>query len=239
MISFAPTPVFSGTWYHHRPSVPSPLSSSPVRASSPLSPSENNTLSMSQRHTQSSPIQPSSKSKYASRPTRPNPVVRKREDAQDMRRRNFLQSVRQKSEEKQWLRRDIEGQLLKASYLDTMDLLSHGAPELSDADIEDAMALEAQFQQQLRQRHNGNLAAATAAGDDMAMYDDELPPDEDEEMDALVASYQEQVAVPTQRPESPSTMTDDDYDDIFAELIAQERQRLPSTSEDVQMDTAE
>lgn len=99
-----------------------------------------------------------------------------------------------------------------------MGRLAHGAPELTDADIEDAMTLEKQFQQPTQ---NG-------ADDDMAM-DDEMLPDEDAEMEAMVASYQEQMAPAQQqqqqqqRPVSPS-MLDDDYDDIFAELIAQEQQ---------------
>lgn len=63
---------------------------------------------MSQRQTQSSPIQPP-KFKFASKATRPNPVMRRREDAQTQRRKNFLQSVRDKAEDKAWQRRDIEG----------------------------------------------------------------------------------------------------------------------------------
>ncbi|KAI5462549.1 hypothetical protein BGZ63DRAFT_217240 [Mariannaea sp. PMI_226] len=109
MLSVAPAPIFSGSW-DHRPSVSSPLSSSPVRASSPLSPVEKN--SFPQRQVQSSPIKPP-KFKYASRPTRPNHVAfRKREDAQEGRRRLFLQNVRQKSDDKVWQRRDIEGQVI-------------------------------------------------------------------------------------------------------------------------------
>lgn len=107
MLSFAPSPIFSGSW-DHRPSVSSPLSSSPIRASSPLSPIDRNTLPQCQ--IQSSPIQPP-KFKFATRPTRPNPVIRRREEAQEQRRKNFLQSVRQKSEDKAWQRRDIEGQV--------------------------------------------------------------------------------------------------------------------------------
>lgn len=107
MLSFAQTPIFTGSW-DHRPSVSSPLSSSPIRASSPLSPVDSNSLP--QRQVQSSPIQPP-KFKFASRPSKPNPVVRKREDAQESRRRSFLQNVRQKSDEKAWQRRDIEGQV--------------------------------------------------------------------------------------------------------------------------------
>ena len=107
MLSFAPAPIFSDTW-DHRPAVSSPLSSSPIRAAEPLSPVNQNTLSF--RASQSSPI-PAPKFKYASRPTRPNPLVRKREEAQDQRRRNFLQKVREKSDDKAWKRRDIEGQV--------------------------------------------------------------------------------------------------------------------------------
>lgn len=107
MLSFAPTPIFSGTW-DHRPVVSSPLSSSPVRASSPLSPIDRN--ANSQRQVQSSPIKPP-KFKFASRPTRPNPLNRKREEVQDGRRKQYLQNVKQNREDKAWQRRDIEGQV--------------------------------------------------------------------------------------------------------------------------------
>lgn len=110
MLSFAPAPIFgaasSTVPWDTRPAVSSPLSSSPIRATSPLSPLDRNALF--QRQTQSSPLQPP-KFKFASRPSRPNPLVRKREDAQEARRTNFLQSVRRKAEDKAWQRRDIEG----------------------------------------------------------------------------------------------------------------------------------
>lgn len=109
MLSFAPTTIFAEPW-DHRPSVSSPLSSSPIRASSPLSPVDRNALP--QRQIQSSPIQ-QPKFKFASRPVRQNPLLRKREDLQDARRKNFLQSVRQKADEKAWQRRDVEGQVSK------------------------------------------------------------------------------------------------------------------------------
>jgi hypothetical protein len=107
MLSFAPQPIFTGNWDHnHRPSVSSPLSSSPLRASSPNSNQDDNMFS--QRQTQSSPIQ-QPKFKFASRQTRPNPVMRRREEAQEQRRKNFLRNVREKAEEKAFQRRDIEG----------------------------------------------------------------------------------------------------------------------------------
>ena len=109
MLSFAPQmpAIFTGAW-DHRPAVPSPLSSSPIRATSPLSPVDSNTLP--QRQVQSSPIQPL-KFKHLPRPIKPNPVVRRREQVQEDRRRNFFNSVKQKSEERAWQRRDIEGQV--------------------------------------------------------------------------------------------------------------------------------
>ena len=107
MLSLTPSSVYSGC-RDHRPAVSSPLASSPIRASSPLSPVHENRLS--QRQTQSSPIQPP-KFRYATRPTRPNPLMRKREEVQESRRRRFLQNVRQKSDDKAWQRRDIEGQV--------------------------------------------------------------------------------------------------------------------------------
>lgn len=110
MLSFAPAPIFTANWDHHRPAVSSPLSSSPLRASSPLGTQDERADAFSLRQTQSSPIQPP-RFKYAARATRPNPVLRRREDAQQQRRATYLRSVRDKAEDKAWQRRDIEGQV--------------------------------------------------------------------------------------------------------------------------------
>lgn len=106
MLSFTPKPVHS---WDNRPAVSSPLSSSPVRASSPLSAADEETRRQP-RQVQSSPIKPVN-FKYQSRPVRPNPVIKRREETQEQRRRNFLQNVRQKAEDRSWQRRDIEGQV--------------------------------------------------------------------------------------------------------------------------------
>ncbi|KAH7193129.1 uncharacterized protein B0J16DRAFT_71566 [Fusarium flagelliforme] len=198
MLSFAPTPIFSGTW-DHRPVVSSPLSSSPVRASSPLSPIDRN--ANSQRQVQSSPIKPP-KFKFASRPTRPNPLNRKREEVQDGRRKQYLQNVKQNREEKAWQRRDIEGQFLKTNYLADRGQLSHDAPEITEADIEEAMTFH--------QEHPS------------IPEEDEMVMDEEEQLEAMLASYEEQHMTPLQRVPSPA-LSDEDYDDVFAELIAQEQ----------------
>lgn len=125
----------------YRPTVSSPLSSSPVRAStpppqptlsssSPLSPchpnnSNNNNSSSSNfawsRDVQSSPLPASPSkpvSKFASRgPPRPNPLtVQKREAAQESRRKLFLKNVRQRAEDKRWERRGGEQEVSPAPY---------------------------------------------------------------------------------------------------------------------------
>jgi hypothetical protein len=113
--TMTPLPIFtfgggdsSSTAY--RPSVSSPLSSSPLRASSPPL-SQRDLDSLPRRETQSSPIsmpQTAPKFRFATGAPRPNPAVRKREDAREGRRKLFLNEVRQRSDDKKWERRGGE-----------------------------------------------------------------------------------------------------------------------------------
>lgn len=124
MFSIMPLPVYkdySPTHHHHRhhaTAEPSPLSSSPIRASSPpqpLSPRDHNERRGDRRQIQSSPIKPSSSSasasRFASRPSRPNPVVRGREGFQEARRNLFLKKVQQRSDDRRWERRGVENKV--------------------------------------------------------------------------------------------------------------------------------
>lgn len=108
----------------HRPAVSSPLSSSPIRATTPppLSACDAN----ARREIQSSPIpapwssSPSAPAKpvsrFAARPTRPNPVVsQKREAAQESRRKLFLKNVRQRADDSRWERRGGEQEVCMLS----------------------------------------------------------------------------------------------------------------------------
>jgi len=52
--------------------------------------------------------------------------------------------------------------------------------------------------------------------------EDEIMMDEQEQLEAMFASYEEQQMSSSQRPPSP-TLSEEDYDDVFAELIAQEQ----------------
>ncbi|OAA57681.1 hypothetical protein ISF_06922 [Cordyceps fumosorosea ARSEF 2679] len=220
MLSLAPTPIFATSWDHHRPTVPSPLSSSPLHASSPLGTQDDcDDDAFSLRQTQSSPIRPAPTFKYAARASAAcaNPLLRRRrEDAQQQRRANFLRTVREKAEDKAWQRRDIEGQFLKTNWIADMDRLSHDAPELSEADIEDASS----FQPEMKAWQYGDVDEDMDADAD-GMVDEYA---QDAELEAMFASYQQQhqqqqVRSPATRPISPS-LSDDEYDDIFEELLS-------------------
>lgn len=83
----------------------------------------------------------------------------------------------------------------------------------SDTDLEDAMLFRED-------------------GQDDDMMDDVFP--EEEELEAIVASY-EQQSQGDQRPPSP-TLSDEEYDDVFAELIAQEQTQSQPDSSGERMD---
>jgi len=124
MFSTMPLPVFRDVPTLFRPAAPSPLSSSPLRATSPpLAQRDPNTIP--RREVKSSPVR-ASKFKFASRPTRPVPIVQKREAAQEARRSLFLRNVRQRADDKAWERRggdqEVRGALRPpCSYRVTMD----------------------------------------------------------------------------------------------------------------------
>lgn len=116
-------------------------------------------------------------------------------------------------------------QFLRTSYLNHLGQLTFDAPDVSEGDIEDAMAFQSQ--------------AVPPTQEDDVMADG--PPDEEEELEAMIASYEEQQAAQPPRPHSPA-MSDEDYDDIFAELLAQEqptqRQQAPSSADHMDEDHA-
>ncbi|CRK38433.1 hypothetical protein BN1708_007756 [Verticillium longisporum] len=233
MFSLAQTPIFSTAfdatsnmpWTHsHRPSISSPLSSSPIRATSPASPTRRTTLDFSNRQTQSSPIQASSpKFKYASRQTKPNPAVRRREEAQESRRKLFLQNVRQRADERNYERRDMEGILLKSSWDKQMRELVlakrlEGDAVFSEADIENAAELL------MQEEAASEIQQPPESIDDMMV--DEMAMQEQSELDALVMAYHEptinQQAASTSSTDAHSMSDDEDYDAIFMDLVSQQ-----------------
>ncbi|KAK2056670.1 hypothetical protein LY76DRAFT_594932 [Colletotrichum caudatum] len=223
-------PIFSErTSWDFRPAVPSPLSSSPARPASPLSPIDDNTV----RHTQSSPI-PQPKFKYASRPARPNPVVRKREEAQESRRKLFLQNVRQRANDRSYERRDMEGTLLKSDWDRDMrrrycTKQLEGDALFSEADIEDAAAIAQERAQQIPND-----------ADDMMV--DAMAQEEQDELDALLLSY-DQSSEPQYSAHSSQSMhtdasslsDDEDYDALFMNLLSQEGGDVDASSQQMDM----
>lgn len=95
---------------------------------------------------------------------------------------------------------------MKTSWLADRDQLARDAPTLTDADLEDAMT------------HDDEQILQDMEDDTMM---DDGPGDDD--LDALLASY-EQDASTLQRPKSPS-YSDDEYDDIFQDLMSHEQSR--------------
>ncbi|WQF88485.1 hypothetical protein CDEST_13499 [Colletotrichum destructivum] len=225
-----PVPIFTErTSWDFRPAVPSPLSSSPIRAASPLSSIDDNTV----RHTQSSPIsQP--KFKYASRPARPNPVVRKREEVQESRRKLFLQNVRQRADDRSYQRRDMEGTLLKSDWDRDMRQRFYakqleGDAMYSEADIDDAAAMAQERAQQIPEDV-----------DDMMV--DTIAQEEQDELDALLLSYDQSSEPRHSAHSSQSTQSDpfnlsddEDYDALFMNLVSQEDSELDASSQQMDM----
>ncbi|KAL2129808.1 hypothetical protein VTI74DRAFT_7278 [Chaetomium olivicolor] len=244
---------------NHRPAFSSPLSSSPIRASSaspppaaqpehftsqPLSPCDPNSRIAFLGATQSSPIFGSgpsifgsssdcqhgnnnnnTKFRFASRAYRPNPVLRRREDAQEGRRRLFFQNVRRRQEEKRWEMRGGEDELLKLEFW----RLSRERQQAWEAEAEqylggmdaDLVALE---EEELR------MQAQWGVADMDAMMADAIAQQEAAEVDALISGLD---AVPGAG--SPHFSDDDDYDGIFMELVQQEGGQGMGFSQDVEM----
>ncbi|KAK3328352.1 hypothetical protein B0T19DRAFT_424272 [Cercophora scortea] len=234
----------------YRPTRSSPLSSSPIRAapasppfaSSPLSARDSPSL-FSVRDAQSSPISapPSTSSvarfKYATRNPRPNPVVQKREDAQDGRRRLFLNNVRQRADEKKWERRGGENELLKLEWQRlNRELRSAKDSDLEGVVMEDEIEDEPQLRA-LRQELVGVDRGMDVDVDADAMMVDAIEQQEQAEIDALLLSIPFDTPSSQARPDSPQHFSDDeDYDSIFLGLLSsQQSEQALTLSQDVEM----
>jgi hypothetical protein len=110
----------------YKPSVSSPLSSSPIRASQtspPLSPINANSMAGSRMQRGfHSPIQPvteqaAPKFKFGARDVKKNPLRQSRESAQESRRKLFLRNVRQRADDRAWERRGGDQEVRLARVL--------------------------------------------------------------------------------------------------------------------------
>ncbi|KAL1865729.1 hypothetical protein Daus18300_007105 [Diaporthe australafricana] len=229
----------------HRPAISSPLSSSPIRATTPppLSACDAN----ARREVQSSPIPASSAaskstSRFASRPTRPNPVVsQKREAAQESRRKLFLKNVRQRADDSKWERRGGEQELLKLEWFS----LNKDLQQAKNADL-DGLVFESDIEEAARLREEaaasnsaavvpGRARGPSSADADEMMVDtfEQGQRAEVEEFEAMMASIPDGDAEGQQwaqqheqlkPPDSPHLSDDDDYDALFMDYLSQEQQ---------------
>ncbi|POS78838.1 hypothetical protein DHEL01_v202764 [Diaporthe helianthi] len=249
--SHAPSSPYSPSAY--RPAISSPLSSSPIRATTPPSPPLSACDANARREIQSSRISASWSSssgptkpvsRFASRPARPNPVVsQKREAAQESRRKLFLKNVRQRAEDSRWERRGGEQELLKLEWIS----LNKGLRQAKNADL-DGLVSESDIEEAARLRDEevaagaGSSAAAPWGQAGQSNPDvDEMMVDtlereqqaEIEEYEAIVASMQSGASGgqpwgeqdERKPPDSPHlSEDDDDYDALFMDYLSQEQQ---------------
>ncbi|KAI1162791.1 hypothetical protein F5B18DRAFT_359370 [Nemania serpens] len=215
MLATMPAPRFSLDFSSpHRPAVPSPLSSSPLRPSQtspPLSPRDPNTLP--RRDTQSSPIRgPSSKSKYASRQVKPNPLRLGRDKAQESRRTLFLKNVRQRAEDRKWEQRGGDQEALKLEW----HVLNRRRRQEKDMDIDGLV-----FNDELEDIAE-NPREVQEETDDMMV--DAIAREEEAELDAMLALLDTASSPQApRRPDTPSLSDDEDYDTLFMDMLSQQR----------------
>ncbi|KAI0402521.1 hypothetical protein F4802DRAFT_349591 [Xylaria palmicola] len=213
MLATMPSPIFNLDFSSpHRPAVPSPLSSSPLRpsqASSPLSPRDPNTLP--RRDTQSSPIQgPPSKFKYASRSFKPNPLRLGREQAQESRRTLFLKNVRQRADDRKWDQRGGDQEALKLEWT----VLNRRRKQEQDMDL-DGIVYDNELEDILESAHEMQDA------DDMMV--DAIAREEEAELDAMLSLLDTSPPSQAPGPSQTSSLSDDeDYDALFIDILSEE-----------------
>ncbi|KAK4138874.1 hypothetical protein BT67DRAFT_438180 [Trichocladium antarcticum] len=188
----------------------------------------------------------SSKSRFATRNTRPNPVLRRREDLQESRRRLFLQNVRLRGEEKRWEMRGGEDELLKLEWW----RLNRERQQANEAEAALYLAMERDLEaeeeelrraawEQQQQRPSSSSSSSWGGGEDVdAMMADAIAREEEAEMDALVSGLEEDDWEAQRRrrlPGSPHFSDDDDYDGLFLHLISQQDGQAARHSQDVEM----
>ncbi|KAK4147994.1 uncharacterized protein C8A04DRAFT_23785 [Dichotomopilus funicola] len=258
--------------YNHRPAFSSPLSSSPIRASSlsppalphdqqmmqqPLSPCKSNFLNALPRQTQSSPIMdshqqsgfyssengslqppksaPNNKFRFASRNPRPNPMLKRREEAQEGRRRLFFQNVRQRQDDKRWDMRGGKDELYKLEWWRqqrerALAMQAEEARQIGflDADMvaRDEEEMRMHYAQPSQHQLDHHQHAAQNGTDMDAMMADAIALQEQAEMDALISAMENgQDAAQTPFKSGQFSDDEDDYDGLFMDFIQQQQQQ--------------
>ncbi|KAI0414366.1 hypothetical protein F5X98DRAFT_377820 [Xylaria grammica] len=222
-----PTPIFNLDFSSpHRPTVPSPLSSSPLRpsqASSPLSLRDPNTLP--RWDTQSSPIRGSSSNfKYASRSVKPNPLQLSREKAQESRRTLFLKNVRKRADDRKWEQRGGDQEALKLEW----NVLNKQRRQEKDLDV-DGFVFDTELEDILENPYEPHEET-----DDMMV--DAIAQEEEAELDAMLSLLNTSSLQTPVRPDAASLSDDEDYDALFTDMLSQQRDENDGFISSGQMD---
>ncbi|KAI1140213.1 hypothetical protein F5Y05DRAFT_411275 [Hypoxylon sp. FL0543] len=197
----------------HRPAHSSPLSSSPIRPSSspPLLPRDPNALP--RLDTQSSPIKaPPTKFRFASRNTKQNPLRQSRENAQESRRNLFLRNVRKRADDKNWDRRGGDQEALKLEW----SMLERQRLQQKNTDL-DGMVFEDEIEDFVE------LQRETQPQDPDDIMVDAIAQEEEEELNAMLSTYEAQSSQRPVGPASPAISDDEDYDSIFMDFLSQQQ----------------
>ncbi|KAI0473253.1 hypothetical protein GGR56DRAFT_677266 [Xylariaceae sp. FL0804] len=160
------------------------------------------------------------KFKYAARGgARPNnPLRLSGENARESRRKLFLKNVRQRTDDRQWLRRGGDQEALKLEWA----VLSRQWRRQKEADI-DGIVFEYEIEDAPVAAAAGETTREPADDDVMA---DAMAQEEEAEMDAMLSMLEVRSPplreAPAARPDSPSWSDDDDYDSLFRDMICQQ-----------------
>ncbi|KAK0739933.1 hypothetical protein B0T21DRAFT_363638 [Apiosordaria backusii] len=243
----------------HKPTRSSPLSYAPMRIRSPPTPSDDSHDGMLSspigpsssdsshlRMSQSSPIRPSfetnenygshPKFKFANRnPAKnSNPLLKKRQDAQDSRRKLFLNNVRQRQEDRKFQQRGGQDEIARLEFNRLQN------ERLAYLDRERAKNPYALWEQELEEEHR-NLQSRQQQQQYQQQSPDEMMLDALEEAEMAEIAQAEALFIEDQR--SPKHNTDEffddeeDWDELFMEVIESSRQGQgqQGNGEDVEM----
>ncbi|KAK0635849.1 hypothetical protein B0T17DRAFT_472381, partial [Bombardia bombarda] len=149
--------------------------------------------------------------KYAGRNTRPNPVVKRREETQNARRKLFLNNVRQRADDQKWERRGGENELLKLEW----QRLERELQSAKDSDLEGFLPTI------FANQHNRQSHQSPPDVDDLML--DEIEQHEEAEIDALLSILPDAQHASSSEPPQFSD-DDEDYDSLFIDFLSQQQQ---------------
>ncbi|THV53284.1 hypothetical protein BGAL_0055g00430 [Botrytis galanthina] len=208
MFSMLQTPVSAHKQLHHyTPHVPSPLSSSPLRSSPPVSPLEprnanlptgiqqagdcqisfmmspesgaSKTSNPDKNHFNSNKLSPNRDGAFSKRITKTNPLLHGQGDGRETRRKLFLRRVREDSEDKRWKARGGDDEMMRTIWI--AEQRRRAERQARDAQ---GWAVDVDEQDMQLDYGAGNLSLDEVMAEEVAR-------NEEEELEALLSSMTE------------------------------------------------